>query len=231
VVVASGARYRRLAGLGAEPFEGSSIHYWASPVEARICAGQEVALVGGGNSAGQAVVYLAGRTQKVWVIVRGASLEQSMSRYLIERIGAQPNIELLCRTQVERLDVDASGALSAVAWRCETTGEVQERAIRHLFLFVGADPCADWLSGCNPAIDDKGFLLTGKDARPGEDSPPNHMTNLDGVFAIGDVRSGSVKRVAAAVGEGAAVVAQIHAYLTERRPGELHSSARSPLSA
>jgi thioredoxin reductase (NADPH) len=213
VVIASGAAYRRPAFAGLTEAERDGAHYWASPIEGNLCAGQEVVLVGGGNSAGQAAVYLASRASKVWMLVRRAGLEQTMSRYLIERIAAQPNIELLCRTQVERLDVDASGALCAVAWRCESTGDVQERAIRHLFLFVGADPCTDWLSGCDPAIDDKGFLLTGRDARPGEHSPPGHMTNLDGVFAVGDVRSGSVKRVAAAVGEGAAVVAQIHAYL------------------
>jgi thioredoxin reductase (NADPH) len=136
-----------------------------------------------------------------------------MSKYLIDRIRAQNNIELLTWTEVSGLTVDPSGALEAIAWRDSHTGETTEHAIRHLFLFIGADPCTSWLGGCETAIDDKGFVLTGKSARPHEDSPMPLMTSLDGVFAIGDVRSGSTKRVAAAVGEGAAVVAQIHGWL------------------
>ncbi len=189
------------------------MHYWASPVEGALCAGQEVALVGGGNSAGQAVVYLASKAAKVWLLVRRDGLEATMSRYLIERIKAQPNIELLVRTEVDRLDVDESGALCRVAWRNLQTGEVDERSLRHLFLFVGADPCAGWLAGCDVELDGKGFVLTGRAAQPAAGDPPALMTSLDGVFAVGDVRSGSTKRVAAAVGEGAAVVAQIHAWL------------------
>jgi thioredoxin reductase (NADPH) len=212
VVIASGAEYRGLKAPGLEDIE-SGVHYWASPVEAALCAGQEVVLVGGGNSAGQAAVYLASKTAKVWMLVRGPGLEATMSRYLIDRIKAQANIELLAHTEVSKLTVDPSGALGRVAWRNNQTGEESDHPIQHLFLFIGADPCTGWLGGCPAAIDDKGFVLTGKAARPHEDSPLPLMTSLDGVFAIGDVRSGSTKRVAAAVGEGAAVVAQIHGWL------------------
>jgi thioredoxin reductase (NADPH) len=212
VVIASGAEYRHPSAPGLEEAE-SGVHYWASPVEGALCAGEEVVLVGGGNSAGQAAVYLASKAAKVWMLVRGAGLEATMSRYLIDRIKARPNIELLVYTEVSKLTVDASGGLEAVAWRNNRTGEGSERPIRHLFLFIGADPCTSWLNGCAAAIDDKGFVLTGKAARPHEESPLPLMTSLDGVFAIGDVRSGSTKRVAAAVGEGAAVVAQIHGWL------------------
>jgi thioredoxin reductase (NADPH) len=211
VVVASGARYRRLAGLGAEPFEGPSIHYWASPVEARLCAGQEVALVGGGNSAGQAVVYLAGRTQKVWMIVRGASLEANMSRYLIDRIAAQPNVEVCLRSEISGLEGE-EGLLHAVRWR-DGQGVETRRPIRNLFLFIGAEPNTDWLAGSGVALDAKGFVVTGGDAGGAENSL---ATSRAGVFAIGDVRAGSVKRVAAAVGEGAQVIAAVHGCLATR---------------
>ena len=212
VVIASGAEYRGLKAPGLDDVE-NGIHYWASPVEGALCAGQEVVLVGGGNSAGQAAVYLASKAAKVWMLVRGSGLEATMSRYLIDRIKAQPNIELLAHTEVSKLAVDPSGTLESVAWRDNKTGGESEHPIQHLFLFIGADPCTGWLDGCAAAIDGKGFVLTGKAARPHEDSPMPLMTSLDGVFAIGDVRSGSTKRVAAAVGEGAAVVAQIHGWL------------------
>ena len=215
VVVASGADYRRPPFPGLAEAERDGVHYWASPVEGALCADQEVVLVGGGNSAGQAVVYLASKAAKVWLLVRRAGLEATMSRYLIDRIRAQPNVELLTHTEIERMDVDDTGALCRVAWRDHAKDEVSERAMRHLFLFVGADPCTRWLAGCEVAIDAKGFILTGRAARLDQEDPPGLMTSLDGVFAIGDVRSGSTKRVAAAVGEGAAVVAQIHAYLAD----------------
>ena len=213
VVIASGAEYRRPPVPGLEEAEGDGVHYWASPVEGALCAGQEVTLVGGGNSAGQAAVYLASKAARVWMLVRGPGLEATMSKYLIDRIRAQPNITLLTRTEVTGLQVDKVGALDVIAWRCNETGEAHERPMRHLFLFIGADPCTGWLAGCETAIDAKGFVLTGRAARPNDDNPMPLMTSLDGVFAIGDVRSGSTKRVAAAVGEGAAVVAQIHGYL------------------
>ena len=216
VVIASGAEYRRPPFQGLSEAEKDGVHYWASPVEGALCAGQEVALVGGGNSAGQAVVYLASKAAKVWLVVRRDGLEATMSRYLIDRIQAQPNVELVTRTEVERLEVDETGALCRAAWRNLATGDVTERPLRHLFLFVGADPCTSWLAGCDVAIDAKGFVLTGRPARTGDADPPALMTSLDGVFAVGDVHSGSTKRVAAAVGEGAAVVAQIHAWLADR---------------
>jgi len=216
IVVASGARYRRLDVGNLAQFEGSCVHYWASPIEARLCGGQEVALVGAGNSAGQAAVYLASRAAKVWLLARGDSLDASMSRYLVERIKAQPNIEVLTRTEVTSLE-GHEGNLESVRWRNRASGEETSRPIRHLFLFIGADPNTDCLVGCGVTLDQKGFVRTGADAEEGRHALE---TNRHGVFAIGDVRSGSVKRVAAAVGEGAQVVAALHAYLAARGGGE-----------
>ena len=208
VIIASGARYRRLDVHNLASFEGSSVHYWASPLEAQLCAGQQVALVGAGNSAGQAAVYLANRVAKVWMIVRGAGLGATMSRYLVERIAATPNIEILHRTSVTALD-GADGVLEAIRCRSHGSGVETTVAIRHLFLFIGADPNTNWLAGSGVALDDKGFIRTGGHL----ESPLE--TSLPGVFAIGDVRSGSVKRVAAAVGEGAQVVAALHSFLAK----------------
>ncbi len=207
VVIASGARYRRLDIANLAEFEGTSVHYWASPIEARLCAGQEVALVGAGNSAGQAAVYLASQVRKVTLLARRDSLDATMSRYLVERIKAQPNIEVVTETEIEALEGEA-GNLTALSWRNRVTGAVTTRPIRHLFLFIGADPNTDWLARCDVALDAKGFVRTGAD---GASAPME--TSRSGVFAIGDVRSGSIKRVAAAVGEGAQVVAALHAYL------------------
>jgi thioredoxin reductase (NADPH) len=211
VVIASGARYRRLAVENLEAFEGTSVHYWASPLEGKLCAGQEVALVGAGNSAGQAVVYLASQVAKVWLIVRGPDLEASMSRYLVDRIAGLSNVEVVTRAQISGLE-GRDGMLEAIRWRQGAAGEETRRPIRHLFLFIGAQPNTDWLSGSGVALDPKGFVLTGADAG-GERRPLE--TSRPGVFAIGDVRSGSVKRVAAAVGEGAQVVATLHAFLAD----------------
>jgi len=207
VVIASGARYRRPEVDNLEAFEASSVHYWASPLEGKLCAGQEVALVGGGNSAGQAVVYLAGQATKVWLLVRGSELESSMSRYLVDRIAGLPNVEVVTQTQVSGLEGE-DGMLDAVRWRHGKSKEEVRRPIHHLFLFIGAEPNTTWLSGSGVALDAKGFVLTGGDGggRPLE-------TSRRGIFAIGDVRSNSVKRVAAAVGEGAQVVAILHAFL------------------
>jgi thioredoxin reductase (NADPH) len=209
VVIASGARYRRPDVENLAAFEGSSVHYWASPLEGRLCANQEVVLVGAGNSAGQAAVYLAGQTDKVWLLVRGASLAASMSRYLVDRIAALPNVEVLVQTQISALE-GRDGALDAVRWCEQPSGKETRRAIRHLFLFIGADPNTDWLSKYDVALDEKGFVRTGSDL--GEGHRPLE-TSHPGVFAIGDVRRGSIKRVAAAVGEGAQVVAALHAFL------------------
>jgi thioredoxin reductase (NADPH) len=213
VVIASGARYRRLPVANLEDFEGTSVHYWASPIEARLCAGQEVALVGAGNSAGQAVVYLASCVAKVWLLARGRDLAASMSRYLVDRITALPNVELVTQCNVTQLD-GSNGRLEAIHWRGADTGETVRKPVSHLFLFIGAAPNTDWLSGSGIALDGKGFVLTGADAR--KDGRPME-TSQPGVFAIGDVRSGSVKRVAAAVGEGAQVVATLHGMLAAAR--------------
>ncbi|GGL07447.1 FAD-dependent oxidoreductase [Caulobacter rhizosphaerae] len=211
VVIASGARYRRLDVPNLDAFEGSSVHYWASPLEAKLCAGQEVALVGAGNSAGQAAVYLASQVKKVWLVIRGRSLDASMSRYLIDRIKSLPNIEIVTRNAIVELEGE-DGQLRAIRHRDLDTGEEGRCEISHLFLFIGAAPNTTWLSECRVELDNHGFVRTGQDLAPGH---PSLQTSRHGVFAIGDVRAGSVKRVAAAVGEGAQVVAAIHAYLAE----------------
>lgn len=208
VVIATGARYRRLAIEGAERFEGATIHFWASPLEARLCVGQDVALVGGGNSAGQAAVFLAGYARRVTLLAR-RPLADTMSRYLIDRIAAQPNIELLEGAQVTALE-GAGGALEAIRWRGAGITEDHRLPIRHLFLFIGAEPNTDWLARTGIMLDPRGFVITGGEAGP------THLpleSSRSGVFAVGDVRAGSVKRVAAAAGDGAQVVASIHTFL------------------
>ena len=209
VVIASGARYRRLDVPNLAEFEGAYVHYWASPLEGRLCANEEVALVGAGNSAGQAAVYLSTQARKVTMIVRGKSLGATMSQYLVERIEARENIEVIVESEVTALE-GKDGMLETIRWKNRKTGAGTARAIRHLFLFIGADPNTDWLKPCGIALDAKGFVLTADQLGPGH---AQHETSEKGVFAIGDVRSGSVKRVAAAVGEGAQVVAAIHAFL------------------
>jgi thioredoxin reductase (NADPH) len=214
IVIASGARYRRLDIDNLDHFEASSVHYWASPLEGRLCAGQEVALVGGGNSAGQAVVYLADKVAKVWLLIRGRDLTASMSRYLVDRIAGLSNVTLVTEAHVSALE-SGNGALEAIHWRHGASGQEVRRSIRHLFLFIGADPNTDWLSGSGVALDANGFVLTGGEV--GDVRRPLE-TSRKGIFAIGDVRSGSIKRVAAAVGEGAQVVAALHRYLAEATP-------------
>jgi thioredoxin reductase (NADPH) len=209
VVIATGARYRRLALPGLDAIEGSSVHYWASPIEAKLCTDQEVALVGAGNSAGQAVVYLASQVAKLYLLVRGPSLDASMSRYLVDRITGLSNVEVILNAEVSGLEVQ-DGVLEAIRWRLRSSGLEHRRQLRHLFLFIGADPNTDWLAGSGVALDPKGFVLTGAEAAA--DRKPLE-TSRRAVFAIGDVRSGSVKRVAAAVGEGAQVVATLHGIL------------------
>ena len=211
VVIASGARYRRPDIENLALFEGAGVSYWASPVEARLCEGEDVALIGGGNSAGQAVVFLAPKVKTLHLVVRGAGLEVSMSRYLIDRIAALPNVVLHTRTELVTLEGDAEQGLIGGTYRHRDTGETHHCDLRHVFLFVGADPNTGWLTDC-VALDHAGFVTTGAEgAGPGRST--SLQTDRPGVFAIGDVRAGSVKRVAAAVGEGAAVVSQIHQYL------------------
>lgn len=221
IVIASGARYRRPDIPDLARFEGAGVSYWASPVEARLCAGEEIALIGAGNSAGQAVVYLAPKVSRLHLVVRGAGLEATMSRYLIDRIAALPNVDLHVQKEIVGLERGSGGGLAAATFRNRLNGQTVSCPLRHLFLFIGADPNTGWLDGCVD-LDEKGFIVTGRDfatgggrrgALPLETSQP-------GVFAIGDVRAGSTKRVAAAVGEGAAVVGQIHRALAPT-PAEL----------
>jgi thioredoxin reductase (NADPH) len=214
VVVASGARYKRPDVTSLKPFEGDSVHYWASPAEAKLCAGEEIALVGAGNSAGQAVAFLAPQVKRLTMIVRGVGLEASMSRYLIDRIGMLENVDILVASEVVELHGDRAGALGAATVRNRATGETLRLPLRHLFMFIGAEPNTEWLAG-SLALDAKGYIVTGvRSAGDAEASATLPLqTSQPRVFAIGDVRSGSTKRVASAVGEGAAVVAQIHSML------------------
>jgi thioredoxin reductase (NADPH) len=215
VVIASGARYRRPSVPRLNEFEGRGIWYWASAVEATLCARTEVVLVGGGNSAGQAAVFLSQHASRVYMLVRGPGLAASMSRYLIDRIEATPNIELQPHTAITRLQGSVPGGLEAVSWRDHRSGVEHDKPLRNVFLFVGADPETQWLQGCHVAVDRSGFVLTGAASCAAGDTPRAAPleTSIPGVFAVGDVRAGSVKRVGGAIGEGAAAVAQIHQYL------------------
>jgi thioredoxin reductase (NADPH) len=210
VVIASGARYRRPQIENLDQFEEASVSYWATPIEANLSEGRDIVLVGGGNSGGQAAVFLASSARRVHFVIRSSGLNDSMSRYLIDRIAATPNIELRTHTAVTGLS-GTNGALERVDLQCRTSGRAWNVEAQHLFLFIGAEPNTQWLDQ-RIALDDKGFVVTGKTSQlPLETSSP-------GVFAIGDARCGSVKRVAAGVGEGAAVVAQIHSYLATSKP-------------
>jgi thioredoxin reductase (NADPH) len=207
VIVASGARYRRLNVEGLQAYEGSSVHYWASPLEGKLCEGQEVVLVGGGNSAGQATVYLSAVAGKVWLLLRGKDLADKMSSYLVNRIGSLDNVEVVTEANVTALE-GGNNVLDAVRWRQAGRAEVR-RPVHHLFLFIGADPNSAWLKDTGVALDSRGFVLTGG-------SEPRRRileTSRAGIFAVGDIRSGSAKRVATAVGDGAQVVANLHDYL------------------
>ena len=225
MVVATGAHYRRLNVPNLHDFEGRGVWYWASPIEARLCRNEEIVLVGGGNSAGQAAVFLRGFAAKIWMLVRGPSLTESMSRYLIDRIDAAENIEVLTNTEIVALGGSREKQLEFVRWRNNGTREETQKPIRHVFCFIGADPATGWLKDSGIALDAKNFVLTGPDAsdvrRPnnGAGRPLPLETSVRSVFAIGDVRAGSVKRVGAAIGEGAVVVAQLHTVLTNGTAG------------
>ncbi|HTT06315.1 MAG TPA: FAD-dependent oxidoreductase [Steroidobacteraceae bacterium] len=223
VVIASGAEYRQLPLANASEYDGISLHYWASPLEARLCSAQEVVLVGGGNSAGQAAVYLSEHAAKVWMLVRGSALSNSMSEYLCTRVTAQPNIEVLLESEIVELR-GAEGQLAGVTWRNRRTNAMTSRAVHHLFLLIGADPNTSWLSQCNVEVDAKGFVHADPFASNGR---LPFETSLPGVFAIGDIRADSVKRVAAAVGEGAQVIAALHRYLA-RVPGHAPAVVAPP---
>jgi thioredoxin reductase (NADPH) len=219
VIIATGADYRRLPLDNLARFEGAGVYYGATFIEAQVCRGEEVVVVGGGNSAGQAAVFLAQTAKRVHMLVRGAGLAESMSRYLIQRIEGNPTIDLRINTEVTALD--GTSHLERVQWRDARTGSTETRAIRHVFLMTGAVPSTDWLREC-VALDAKGFIKTGPGLSP-EDLAAAHWpltrapllleTSLPGVFAVGDVRGGNVKRVASAVGEGSIAVAFVHQVL------------------
>jgi thioredoxin reductase (NADPH) len=236
VVIASGAHYRRLDVPNLREFEGRGVWYWASPIEARLCRREEIVLVGGGNSAGQAAVFLRDYAAKIWLLVRGPSLAESMSQYLIDRINAAPNIEVLKNTEVVALSGSPHGQLERIRWRHGPSGNETEKPVRHLFLFIGAEPATQWLQGCI-SLDAKGFVQTGTGVPAqhvrSDDSaaqPLSLQSSAAGVFAVGDVRSGSVKRVGAAIGDGAAIVSQLHTYLAATRTAsaEARPQARAP---
>ena len=205
LVLATGAKYRRLPMANLSDFEASRcVHYGAFPAANKMVAGLDIAIIGGGNSAGQAVVYLAARARRVWLIVRGRSLDDSMSSYLVDRINNLANVHIV--TQAEVTAINGNGRIEEITWRSNVTGYVTRRAVAHLFLFIGTEPNSAWVAS-TVALDAKGFIKTAA----------NFETSCRGVFAIGDVRSGSVKRVAAAAGEGAQLVSVLHPYLENLR--------------
>jgi len=216
IIIATGAEYRQLAIENASRFLGTGIYYAATATEARRCEMKEVIVVGGGNSAGQAAVFLASRCRHVHLLVRSKGLADSMSRYLIRRIDETPNITLHTNTEITSLEGDEQ--LERVVWKTAPGDALQTHAIGHVFLMTGAVPSTRWLEGCI-ALNDKGFVRTGTDLTPADlpaangsaaRPPQSFETNWPGIFAVGDVRCGSVKRVAAAVGEGSACVQQVH---------------------
>lgn len=222
IVIASGAQYNKLALPNLRQFEGNGVYYGATHMEAQLCSGDEVAVVGGGNSAGQAATFLAQTAARAHMLVRSGGLSATMSRYLIQRLEENPKVELHYHTEVTGLD--GAEHLERIRWRDRAGGLESEHAIRHLFLMTGASPGTEWLRGCL-ALDAKGFIVTGRDldASAGNDNPrwplkraPEMLeTSLPGVFAVGDVRSGNVKRVASAVGEGAISIHLVHRALAE----------------
>jgi len=221
VVIASGAQYRRLQLENLSKFEGAGVYYGATHLEAQLCGGEEVIVVGGGNSAGQAAVFLAQTTRRVYMLIRSDGLSKTMSRYLIRRIEETPNIELHSDTEVVALE--GTDHLELVTWRKNQTGQTESHNIGHLFSMTGAVPNSAWLVGC-VACDEAGFIKTGLDITK-EDlakakwplkRPPYLLeTSLPGVFAVGDIRGGNLKRVASAVGEGSIVVSFVHQVLAE----------------
>jgi len=221
IIIASGVEYRRLAIDTLSRFEGAGVYYAATPMEAQLCTGEEIAIVGGANSAGQAAVFLAESAKRVHMLIRSDGLSQTMSRYLISRIEAHQRIELHTRTEI--VGLEGNGHLEHVAWRAGRNGPVEKQNIRHVFTMTGAEPSTKWLAGCL-ALDAKGFIKTGSALTADELSaakwplhrPPHLLeTSLPGVLAVGDVRSGSTKRVASAVGEGSIAVATVHQILAE----------------
>ncbi|HEY6883409.1 MAG TPA: FAD-dependent oxidoreductase, partial [Nitrososphaeraceae archaeon] len=223
VVIATGAQYRKLPCENLSRFEGAGVYYGATFVEAQLCGGEEVIVVGGGNSAGQAAVFLAQTAKRVYMLVRSTGLAATMSRYLIRRIEESPTIIFRPQTEIVALEGGGGNHLDSVYWRNSQTGQTEKHGIRHLFVMTGADPNTNWLDGC-VALDDKGFIKTGLDLSaenlraagwPLTRQPYLLETNLPGVFAVGDVRGGSIKRVASAVGEGSTAISFVHKTLQE----------------
>ena len=221
VIIATGAEYRKPALDNVSMFEGAGVYYAATPMESQLCVGEEVVVVGGGNSAGQAAVFLASVARRVYVLVRGPGLAETMSRYLVRRIEENPNIVL--RTSTEIVALEGNGSLARVRWRDDRTGDVETHDIRHVFIMMGAVPNTRWLNGCL-TLDDNGFVKTGPDLSSEELAnakwplarPPHLLeTNRPRIFAVGDVRGGNIKRVASAVGEGSIAVAFVHQVLRE----------------
>ena len=222
IVIATGAQYNKPKLNNLARFEGEGIYYGATYIEAQLCGGDEVAVVGGGNSAGQAAVFLSQNAKKVHMLVRGPELASTMSRYLIQRLVENPRIEMHYSTEITALD--GNGRLERVTWRDKATGESSTHDVPHIFLMTGASPHTDWLRGCL-ALDEKGFVLTGRDLEGFAfgDCPPWPLvrppqmleTSLPTVFAVGDVRAGNVKRVASAVGEGAISIHMVHKALAD----------------
>ena len=221
VIIATGAEYRKVALPDLARYEGAGVYYGATFLERQLCGGDDVVVIGGGNSAGQAAVFLAQAARRVHVLVRSSGLADTMSRYLVRRLEDNPVIALHPYTELEALE--GGDQLERVRWRDNRSGAVATHAIRHVFVMTGASPSTSWLEGC-VALDEKGFIKTGPDLTP-EDlaaarwplSRPPHLleTSLPGVFAVGDVRGGNVKRVASAVGEGSIAVAFVHQVLNE----------------
>ncbi len=221
VIIATGAEYRKLTVDNLSKFEGTGVYYGATAIESRLCGNEEVIVVGGGNSAGQAAVFLSQTAKRVHMVVRGPGLADTMSRYLIRRIEQSPNIDLRTRTEVVALD--GSDRLERVSLRDRQTGNVEVQNIRHVFVMAGAVPNTVWLKGC-VTLDATGFIKTGPDLSPEElaaakwplsRAPHLLETSLPGVFAVGDVRGGNIKRVASAVGEGSIAISFVHQVLRE----------------
>jgi thioredoxin reductase (NADPH) len=223
IVIATGAYYNKPTAVNLDRFAGRGVHYGATYLEAQLCEGREVIVVGGGNSAGQAAVFLSQTARRVYMLVRAADLAESMSRYLIQRIIGNPSIELLCNSELAGLE--GENELEEVSWINNLTGQERSASAKHLFIMTGASPNTNWLQG-RVALDDKGFILTGRDlplaiepdrgpSWPLSRPPQMLESSLPGVFAVGDVRAGSLKRVASAVGEGATSVSLVHRALSE----------------
>lgn len=221
IVIVTGAKYRKLPIENLSRFEGAGVYYGASFIEAQLCSGQEVIVVGGGNSAGQAAVFLAESTKRVYMLVRGSSLAETMSKYLIRRIEQTDNISLLTHTEI--VGLEGGDHLEQITWRNDGLGTTERKQIAHVFVMTGADPNTEWLNRC-VVLDNNGFIKTGPDLSS-EDLMEAHWplsrrpylleTSLPGVFAAGDVRAGNVKRVASAVGEGSIAISFVHQVLKE----------------